>query len=299
MLTAFYSVIIYMLKVLVTGSSGQVGSELRELCSLYPQYNFTFVDRSILDMSRPQTFKNYFNSNHFNAIINCAAYTAVDKAESEQDLADLVNHLAVAEIAEIAKMQNATFIHISTDYVFDGKHYRAYNEDSKTNPASIYGKTKLAGETAILRIAPKKSIIIRTSWVYSSFGNNFIKTMLRLGRERENIGVIFDQVGSPTYAKDLARTILEILPKIKNAKPQIYHYSNEGVISWFDLAHAIFDLSEIQCNVKALTTEEYPTIAPRPHNSQLNKNKIKKEFDIAIPYWRNSLKECLTKIKNS
>ena len=282
-----------MFKILITGSNGQVGNELRALAVSYPQYEFNFVDRGLLDLSNPQMIKNYFDDKDFDAIINCAAYTAVDKAESESELADKVNHLAVAALAEIAKEKNISLIHISTDYVFDGKNYRPYVESNPTNPVSVYGKTKLAAEEAIFTISPSKAIIIRTSWVYSSFGQNFVKTMLRLGCERESLGVIFDQVGTPTYARDLALTILEILPKIQNQTPVIYHYSNEGVASWYDFAKAIFKIAKINCVVKPITTAEYPTLATRPHSSLMNKNKIKNEFGITIPYWRDSLQECL------
>lgn len=286
-----------MHKVLVTGSNGQLGCELKDISSSYPQLNLTFVDRSHFDLSNIDTIDNFFSTNHFDFIINCAAYTAVDRAEKEKELANTINHLAVKKLAEVAKNKNIGLIHLSTDYVFDGLHFRAYNETDKTNPISIYGKTKLAGEKAILNTAPLNTVILRTSWLYSSYGNNFVKTMIRLGEERGNLGVIFDQIGTPTYAKDLARTILDILPHVKNSNPEIYHYSNEGAASWYDFAKAIFEISGISCNVKALTTEEYPTIAARPFNSHLNKKKIKSQFTLEIPYWRDSLTECLKKLK--
>ena len=203
-----------MFKVLVTGANGQVGSELKNFSSIYPQYAFTFIDRSLLDISNPKAINDYFADKNFDAVINCAAYTSVDKAESESELADKINNHAVATLAQIAKEKNITLIHISTDYVFEGKNYRPYIESDPTNPVSVYGKTKLAGEKAILSIAPSKTIIIRTSWVYSVIGNNFVKTMLRLGSERESLGIISDQVGTPTYARDLAQAILDIIPKI-------------------------------------------------------------------------------------
>lgn len=285
--------LISMSKILITGANGQLGSEIRELSIHYPQYTFTFADRSTFDLSNLCILENYFEENTFNVIINCAAYTAVDKAESDTELADTINHRVVGMIAKIAKKKNITLIHISSDYVFDGKNHRPYIETDLIDPQGVYGRTKYDGENAILRIAPINTVIIRTSWVYSSFGNNFVKTMLRLGRERDTLGVIFDQVGTPTYAHDLAKTILEILPTISNDKPEIYHYSNEGVASWYDFAKAVFELSEVKCSVNPITTDQYPTPASRPYYSILNKSKIKNDFGITIPYWRDSLRECL------
>lgn len=282
-----------MSKILITGENGQLGSELKELSSSYPQYDFTFVDRNTLDLSNLCKLEDYFDNQTFDTIINCAAYTAVDNAESEVDHANTINHRAVSLLAKIAKKKNIILVHISTDYVFDGQNYRPYLETDPTDPQGVYGRTKRDGENTILSVAPANSIIIRTSWVYSSFGNNFVKTMLRLGKERESLGVIFDQVGTPTYARDLAKTILDILPQIKNDSPEIYHYSNEGAISWYDFAQAIFELSNIQCNINPITTDQYPTPAVRPHYSLLNKAKIKNDFKISIPYWRDALKECL------
>lgn len=282
-----------MLEVLVTGSSGQLGSEIRELSSRYPQYTFTFADRSVLDLSNLCKMENFFDGKRFDMIINCAAYTAVDKAESESELADTINHRFVSMLAKIAKRDSSKLIHISTDYVFDGKHHRPYIESDPTAPQGVYGKTKCDGENAILSTAPANTLIIRTSWVYSSFGNNFVKTMLRLGKERDTLGVIFDQVGTPTYARDLAQAIIDILPQINNAQPEIYHYSNEGAASWYDFAQAIFELSGVVCLVNPITTDQYPTPASRPHYSLLNKSKIKNDFNLSIPYWRDALKACL------
>lgn len=282
-----------MHNILLTGSSGQLGSEIRELSARYPQYAFTFADRSMLDISNLCKFEDFFDGKRFDAIINCAAYTAVDKAESEVELADTINHRFVSMLAKIAKRDSAKLIHISTDYVFDGKNHRPYVESDPTDPQGVYGRTKCDGENAILSVALENAIIIRTSWVYSSYGANFVKTMLRLGRERDTLGVIFDQVGTPTYARDLAQAILDILPQINNGKPEIYHYSNEGVASWYDFAKAIFELSGVECLVKAITTDQYPTPASRPHYSLLNKTKIKNDFNLTIPYWRDSLTNCL------
>ena len=281
-----------MTNILVTGSNGQLGSEIRELSSEY-DYNFLFTDRSNLDITNSVEVKNFINSNNINAIINCAAYTAVDKAEEDEVNADKINHLAVKYLAQIAKDKNIKLIHVSTDYVFDGENFKPYTEDDRTNPNGVYGKTKLDGEKAIQDINPLNSLIIRTSWVYSSFGNNFVKTMLRLGKERDSLGVIFDQVGTPTYARDLAKAILDIIPNINNEKVEIYNYSNEGVLSWYDFAKEIMRMAKIDCNINPIETKEYPTPAKRPHYSLLNKSKIKKEFNLTIPFWKDSLDECL------
>jgi len=285
-------------RILVTGENGQLGSEINALAPNHTDYIFTFVDRTVLDFSSEDAIRTYFKEKTFDVIINCAAYTAVDKAESEEALAFAINHRAVETLAHIAKEKKISLIHISTDYVFDGSNFKPYVENEPTNPQSVYGESKLAGEEALCAINPANSIIIRTSWVYSGFGNNFVKTMLRLGREREELGVIFDQIGTPTYAKDLAKTILDIIPQIENTQTVIYHYSNEGVCSWYDFARAIFELSGIECKVKAIETKEYPTPATRPHYSLLNKAKIKNSFGLAIPYWRDALREALETMEN-
>lgn len=282
-----------MPSILVTGTNGQLGSELHAIHALYPQHDFTFADRNTLDLANLCKLENYFDDKIFDLIINCGAYTAVDRAESELELADTINHRAVSLLAKIAQKKDIALIHVSTDYVFDGKNHRPYIETDPTDPQGVYGRTKRDGENAILDVAPKNALIIRTSWVYSSFGANFVKTMLRLGKERDSLGVIFDQVGTPTYARDLAKAIVDILPQINNTKPEIYHYSNEGVISWYDFAHAIFELSNIECHLNPITTDEYPTPAKRPNYSLLNKAKIKNDFEITIPYWKDSLKDCL------
>jgi len=284
-----------MLNILVTGSRGQLGSEIYELSHGYPNTCF-FTDKEELDITDEKALSQYIEHNAINAIINCAAYTAVDKAESDEVLADKINHLAVQYLATIAKEHNIKLIHISTDYVFDGTNYRPYLETDTTNPQSAYGKTKLLGENALLHVKLPNSIIIRTSWVYSSYGANFVKTMLRLGKEKESLGVIFDQVGTPTYAKDLAKAILEILPKINNTQTEIYNYSNEGVASWYDFAQEIMKMAKLTCKVNPIETSQYPTPAKRPHYSLLNKSKIKNEYTIEIPYWKDSLKACLCKM---
>jgi len=284
-----------MLNILVTGSNGQLGSEIKELSSLYP-HNFFFTCKDNLDITNAGSIEAFIQKNTITAIINCAAYTAVDKAESDQENADKINHQAVKHLATIAKANAIKLIHISTDYVFDGTNHKPYTETDATNPQSIYGKTKFLGEQALLHVNPQNAIIIRTSWVYSSYGANFVKTMLRLGREKESLGVIYDQVGTPTYAKDLAKTILDILPSIENSKFKIYNYSNEGVLSWYDFAKEIMKMAKLTCKINPIETKDYPTPAKRPHYSLLNKSKIKKEYNIEISYWKDSLDRCLLKM---
>jgi len=285
-----------MHNILVTGSNGQLGSEIREL-SAESQNDFYFTYRNELDITNKDTVDGFCIQNNIDVIINCAAYTAVDKAEEDEQNADKTNHLAVKNLAEIAKERNIKLIHVSTDYVFDGTHYKPYCENDRTNPNGVYGKTKLDGEKAMQEINPENSVIIRTSWVYSSYGANFVKTMLRLGKEKDTLGVIFDQVGTPTYAGDLAKTILNILPKIANKKVEIYHYSNEGVLSWYDFAKEIMKMAKLECQINPIETKEYPTPATRPYYSLLNKSKIKKEYNISIPYWKDSLDTCLKKMQ--
>jgi len=278
--------------ILITGSNGQLGSEIQKLSTNY-NYNFFFTTKDTLDITNKNSVKEFVKQNSIDVIINCAAYTAVDKAESEQKEANLVNKKAVKNLAQISKENSIKFIHISTDYVFDGKNFKPYIEYDITNPQGVYGQTKLDGEEAMIKISPLNSIIIRTSWVYSSFGNNFVKTMLKLGKQKNELDVVFDQIGTPTYAVDLAKTILDILPKIQNKKIKIYHYSNEGVVSWYDFAKAIFEISNIDIKINPIQTKDYSTKAIRPNYSVLDKSKIKKKFNITIPYWKDSLKECL------
>ena len=279
-----------MPKVLVTGSKGQLGSELKDLVS---DENFYFTDRDTLDIADKEAVEKFCKENSIDTIINCAAYTAVDKAEEDVENAEKINHLAVKYLAEVAKENGIKLVHVSTDYVFDGENFKPYVESDATNPNGVYGSTKLAGEEAIKKVNPHNTIIIRTSWVYSSFGANFVKTMLRLGKERDALGVIFDQVGTPTYAKDLAQAILDILPKIKSETVEIYNYSNEGVLSWYDFAKEIMKMAKIACKVNPIETKAYPTPAKRPHYSLLNKAKIKETFKIEIPYWKDGLDDCL------
>jgi len=266
-----------MFNILVTGSNGQVGSEIKELSTQY-KYNFFFTTKASIDITSKDEIQSFCKTNNINAIINCAAYTAVDKAQNDIKNADLVNRKAVKKLALVSKELNIKLIHISTDYVFDGRNFKPYCEAFQTNPQSVYGQTKLDGEKEMIKINPQSSIIIRTSWVYSFYGNNFVKTMLRLGKEKDELGVIFDQVGTPTYAKDLAKTILDILPQINNEKAEIYNYSNEGVLSWYDFAKEIMKMAKLQCKINPIETHQYPTPAARPHYSLLNKVKIKKNL---------------------
>lgn len=283
------------INILVTGTNGQVGSEIRELSKDYP-YNFFFTTRDNIDITSKDDIRNFCQINNINVIINCAAYTAVDKAETDEINADLINRKAVKKLALVSQELNIKLIHISTDYVFDGRNFKPYCEEFQTNPQGIYGKTKLDGENEMRDINPKNSIIIRTSWVYSSFGNNFVKTMLRLGKEKESLGVIFDQIGTPTYARDLAKAILDIIPQINNTKVEIYNYSNEGVLSWYDFAKEIMKMAKLTCKINPIETFQYPTPAKRPHFSLLNKSKIKSKFNLEIPYWKDGLDDCLRRL---
>jgi len=279
-----------MNNILVTGGNGQLGSELREIAPNYQDYNFLFTDVKDLDITNHSAVAAFIENNNITVILNCAAYTAVDKAESEPELADAINHLAVANFAQIAKDKNIRLVHISTDYVFDGTNHKPYVETDTPNPKSVYGVTKLDGELAMQQINPANSIIIRTSWVYSKFGNNFVKTMLRLAETRDEISVVADQVGSPTNAADLAKVILTILPQIENNSVELFHYSNEGVCSWYDFAKAIFEIKEISIKVKPIESKQYPTPAKRPFYSVLNKTNIKERYLLEIPYWRETLR---------
>ena len=284
--------------ILVTGSTGQLGQSIKAIVADYPDYEFVFANRQQLDLSYETSITNFFEDQAFDIIINCAAHTAVDKAESEPELANQVNHLAVQKLANIAKQKNTKLIHISTDYVFNGKQYRPYVETDTIEPQGVYGQTKLSGEQAIQNTLKNNAIIIRTSWVYSEYGNNFVKTMLKFGQERDSLNVISDQVGTPTYAKDLAKAIMSIVQggafKQVDFKTSIVHFSNEGACSWYDFAKMIFELANIQCQVNAIETKDYPTPAKRPHYSVLNKAKIKQTYNVAIPYWKDSLRRCVT-----
>jgi dTDP-4-dehydrorhamnose reductase len=289
------------MNILVTGSNGQLGSEIKELATNYKKVDFIFKDLPELDICNFKALQAFIIDHNINAVINCAAYTAVDKAEEESIIATKVNYEGVLNIVNALQTVNGKLIHISTDYVFDGNNFLPYKELDPVSPIGVYGETKRAGELAV-HDSDIDSIVIRTSWLYSSYGNNFVKTMLRLGNEKENLGVIFDQVGTPTYARDLAKTCLEILTGVNSVKisknGNLYHYSNEGVASWYDFAISIMELGGENCKVKPIQTKDYPTLAKRPQYSVLNKSKIKTDFKIEIPYWRDSLKDCIEKIKN-
>ncbi len=273
---------------LVVGANGQLGSELKDIL----KEKGIYVDRDELDITDSNSINNFFKSNkNISAIINCAAYTAVDKAENDLELATKINVEGPKNLAKIG----LPIVQISTDYVFDGNKNTPYTEDDKTNPKSVYGKTKLAGEEEVLKNA-KTAVVIRTAWLYSSYGNNFVKTMIRLGKEKESLNVVFDQVGTPTYAADLAQAIVNILPRIKDGTKEIYHFSNEGVCSWYDFATEIMKANDLKCKVYPIESKDYPTAAARPSFSVLNKDKIKKTFNIKINHWRDGLNNCLEKM---
>ncbi|MDR2127197.1 MAG: dTDP-4-dehydrorhamnose reductase [Prevotellaceae bacterium] len=288
------------MKILVTGAEGQLGSEIQKISAKNHSFQYIFTDYAELDITDINSVKKFFALQRPDFLINCAAYTAVDKAESDYEKALLINADAVANLADACKICDTVFFHISTDYVFDGKKPSAYFENDQTNPVSAYGKTKLYGEQNALKY--HKSVIIRTSWLYSSFGNNFVKTMLRLGAERQTVKVVADQTGSPTYAEDLANAILKITDKIvenpANLKSGIYHFSNEGQCSWCDFAKEIMMMSgNKNCRVEPVSTSEYPTPAQRPQYSLLNKEKIKVDYDVDVPHWKTGLQKCINILK--
>ena len=284
-----------MKNILVTGADGQLGMELRDLADFYPDFNFIFSNKEQLDITNADVVENFFSIYQIDFCINCAAYTKVDKAEEEHELAFKINADAPENLAKICKRHNVIFIHISTDFVFDGKKSIPYIEKDPTKALSVYGQSKLSGEEKIAA-STSKYLIIRTSWVYSHYGHNFMKTMSRLGGEKSDLRVVYDQIGTPTYAKDLAHAILKMVSH--NDLPNkfgVYHFSNEGVASWYDFAHAIMELQNYNCKVFPIETNEYPTPAARPSYSVLNKSKIKSAFDLQIPHWRESLTACLKK----
>lgn len=282
------------MKILITGSSGQLGSELRELFGESSGHELYFMDSKQLPLEQTMIIQDILAMYQPELIIHSAAYTAVDKAESEPQRADQVNHLASEEIAQYCRLHGAKLLAISTDYVFDGLSARPLSEDAPVGPISVYGKTKLLGEAAIQKWAPEY-LIIRTSWVYSTYGNNFVKTMIRLMTERDSISVVADQIGSPTYARDLATAIIHII-ETGNWKNGIFNFSNEGQISWWDFAVAIRDLKGLDCTVNAIPTADYPTAAARPQYSLLDKTKIKDSFGVEVPYWKDSLVAMLERV---
>ena len=290
------------MNILITGSNGQLGSEIKDLVTNYKNFNFFFMDFPELNICKSEELNTFIVDQNINTVINCAAYTAVDKAEKDEHTAQKVNSEGVLNLVNALKKVNGKLIHISTDYVFDGNHSQPYKESDPVSPVGVYGETKRAGELAVLN-SSIDALVIRTSWMYSVYGNNFLKTMLKLGHDKDELGVIFDQVGTPTNASDLAKTCLDILAYSKeaniNSKGKIYHYSNEGVTSWYDFAKAIMELGSIDCKIRPIETKDYPTPAKRPHYSVLNKSKIKTDFNIQIPNWRDSLDKCIEKLKSN
>lgn len=283
-----------MKHLLITGANGQLGSEMRRLAAEHPQFGYHFTDSTELDITDRRAVMAYVEEHPVDCIVNCAAYTAVDRAEDDHEACRLLNALAPGYLADAAQAYGAALVHVSTDYVFDGTQHVPYVETDPTCPATVYGRTKLEGEREVLSRC-RRAMVVRTAWLYSSFGNNFVKTMLRLGREKESLGVIFDQVGTPTYARDLAEAIFAAL--CQGIVPGVYHFSNEGVCSWYDFTKAIHRLAGITtCRVRPLHTAEYPAKAPRPHYSVLDKTKIKQTYGIEIPHWEESLARCLKEL---
>jgi len=281
------------MNILITGANGQLGNEIRILSAQYAGYTYFFTDIDELDICDKVSVRKYIDDNGIDLVVNCAAYTAVDKAEDDAEMSDHLNHLAPGYLAEAIQRRGGAMIQVSTDYVFDGTNYRPYTEEDPTCPASVYGSTKLNGEKVVMASC-NQAMIIRTAWLYSTFGNNFVKTMIRLGKERDSLGVIFDQVGTPTYAADLAQVIFTAIEK--GVVPGVYHFSNEGVISWYDFTKAIHRIAGItDCKINPIHTTDYPAKAPRPHYSVLDKTKIKDTFGIEIPYWEDSLAECIAR----
>lgn len=283
------------MNVLVTGANGQLDNEMR-LMAQNSSYHYIFTDVEELDITDFNAILQTVKEKEIQIIVNCAAYTNVDKAENDFDIANALNNIAVGRLANVAKAQNATLIHISTDYVFNGNNHIPYTEDDITDPIGVYGKTKLAGEETIKKVGCNY-IILRTAWLYSKWGNNFVKTMQKLTLEKDSLSVIFDQIGSPTYAKDLAHAISLIIERNMLNQQGIYHYSNEGVCSWFDFAKEICELSGHNCNITPIHSQEYPSKVTRPHYSVLDKTKFKETFGIPVPYWKDSLKKCINELK--
>ncbi len=285
-----------MNNILITGAKGQLGNEIRLLENQLKDTRFIFTDLDELDICNPLSLEDFFNNNKIDFIVNCAAYTAVDKAEDEPDKALLINAQAVDNLLKYSAKQGSKLIHISTDYVFDGKAHLPLEEQDETAPQSVYGSTKLQGERYALE--SNRALIIRTSWLYSSFGNNFVKTMLKLSESRDELSVVYDQVGTPTYAHNLAQAIISILKySFENPfKTGIYHYSNEGVASWYDFASEVFALRYIDININPVRSSQFPTKANRPAYSLLSKEKIKNDFGITIPHWKEALKMCLEQL---
>lgn len=285
------------MNILVTGANGQLGSEIKEQAK-ESHNNFIFTDVAELDITKKDEISQFVKENNINSIVNCAAYTNVDKAEDEQELSDLINRQAVQNLTEVCAENKASLIHISTDYVFGGTKNTPYKETDKTSPLGVYGQTKFKGEEAV-KLGAIDYIIIRTSWLYSSYGNNFVKTIKRLSEEKPQLRVVFDQVGTPTYAADLAKFIVHIIDKnALEGKKETYHFSNEGVCSWFDFAKEIVEFSENKCEIIPCYSSEYPAKVTRPNYSVLDKTKLRNDFNYQIPYWRDALKRCIIKLNN-
>jgi len=278
--------------VLVTGSNGQLGKCIKDVAPLFENYNFIFTNRTNLDITDTNAIETFFDTHHPKFCINCAAYTAVDKAEEEVELANQINHSSVAELGNICQQYSTKLVHISTDYVFNGTANQPYRTTDEIEPIGTYGKSKALGEQYLIE-HNIPSIIIRTAWVYSEYGKNFFKTMHKLGGEKEALSVVNDQIGSPTYAKDLAYAIFQILPQLKTlSQTEIFHYANAGKISWFNFAEAIMEIGEFNCKINPIPTSEYPTPAKRPAYSLLSTEKIVKQYGIGIPFWKHSLEKC-------
>lgn len=284
------------MNILLTGCNGQLGNEIQLLEKDYGQHRFFNTDVAELDITNQLAVADFVGRNEIDGIINCAAYTAVDKAEDNKELCTTLNTVAPAYLAAVVEKRGGWIVHVSTDYVFNGKAHKPYMETDTPSPDSVYGSTKLAGELGVQKFC-KRAMVIRTAWLYSTFGNNFVKTMIRLGKEREELGVVFDQIGTPTYAGDLAKAIMTAVEK--GIKPGVYHFSNEGVISWYDFTKAIHRIAGITtCKVRPIHTSEYPTPANRPHFSVLDKTKIKETYDMEIPYWEESLQKCIERLND-
>ncbi|MBO7539803.1 MAG: dTDP-4-dehydrorhamnose reductase [Prevotella sp.] len=282
------------MNILITGCNGQLGNEMQLLEESHPQHTYFNTDVQELDITDQEAIETFIENHQIDGIVNCAAYTAVDKAEDNEELCTRLNAEAPAYLAAAIGKRGGWMIQISTDYVFDGTQHTPYTEEADTCPNSVYGKTKLVGEFNVQKFC-EQSMIIRTAWLYSTFGNNFVKTMIRLGKEKPELGVIFDQIGTPTYARDLAVAIFAVIEQ--GIVPGIYHFSNEGVISWYDFTKAIHRIAGITtCHVRPLHTSEYPTPANRPHYSVLDKTKIKQTYNLEVPYWEESLAECIAKL---
>lgn len=281
------------MNILVTGSRGQLGNELQKIAAPQSQHRWFFTDVDQLDITEADQVERFFQANAIQVCLNCAAYTAVDKAEDEPEIAFRINAHAVGILADACLKSDALLVHVSTDYVFDGQYFKPYEETDLLNAVSVYGKSKAAGEALIAGHACN-SLLVRTSWLYSSFGNNFVKTMIRLGNERPNLKVVSDQIGSPTWAADLAEALLQLVEHFKGQKTkEIIHFSNEGVISWYDFAKTIMELCQLQCHISAIPSSEYPAKTPRPHYSVLSKEKFKKLLQQEVPYWKDSLQKCI------